>query len=262
MAKETKMPVTPTSASQAVGPAYDWSQAGVTGFENVQQSDLGIPFLTIVQKGSPQVDEAHPEYVTKKIEGCKVGDIINAVKNTVVWSRSSAAPLQFIPCAFEKQYVEWKPLNKGGGLVKMHTNANILAECVRNDTTGKDTLKNGNEIVTTAYFYGLVLVDGEYTPAIIGLSSTQLKKSKAWLNMAGALRIQGPNGAFNPPLYSHAYALTTAPESNEKGNWYGWVIRVHGLIQDKAVAQLATETATEKSQSRAALPPPSASTHF
>lgn len=256
MAKETKTSaVTSPAASQATEPAYDWSQTGVTGFENVQQSDLGIPFLVILQKGSPQIDEAHPEYTLKKIENAKVGDVINNVNNTVVWSRSNVAPLQFIPCAFEKQYVEWTPREKGGGIVKMHTNATILQECVKNEK-GQDQLKSGNIVVTTAYFSGLYLHDGEWSPAIIGLSSTQLKKSKLWLNMMSALRINGPSGPFNPPMFSHAYALTTAPESNEKGNWYGWMIRMQGMVTDKAVAQLATETAREKSSTRIALPAP------
>jgi len=254
MAKETKT-ATPAAASQAVQ-GYDWSQAGVTGFENVQQSDLGIPFLVILQKGNPQIDEAHPDYVTKKIEGAKVGDIINNVTNSVVWSRGSAAALQFIPCAFEKSFVEWTPREKGGGLVKMHINAGIIGECTRNEK-GQDQLKNGNIVVTTAYFYGLFMHDGEYTPAIIGLSSTQLKKSKLWLNMMNALKLQGPKGLFTPPMFSHAYALTSVPESNEKGNWYGWMIRMHGEVKDPMVAQLAADTAKEKSTSRAALPPPS-----
>jgi len=253
MAKETKS-VTPNTASQAVA-GYDWSQAGVTGFENVQQSDLGIPFLTILQKGNPQIDEAHPDYVTKKIEGAKVGDIINNVNNTVVWSRASATALQFIPCAFEKSFVEWTPREKGGGLVKMHANANIVSECTRN-SKGQDELKNGNIVITTAYFYGLYFNGEEYVPAIIGMSSTQRKKSTLWLNMMSALRIQGPRGPFNPPMFSHSYALTTVPESNEKGNWYGWMIRMHGEVKDAAVAQLATDTAKEKSAHRAALPAP------
>lgn len=255
MAKETKTAVSTPAASQATEAGYDWSATGVTGFENVQQSDLGIPFLTIVQKGSPQIDESDPDYQTKKIEGVKVGDIINNVKNTVVWSRSNVTPLQFIPCAFEKQYVEWTPREKGGGLVKMHSSAAVLNECTKNQKK-QDQLKNGNIIVTTAYFSGLYLHDGEWSPAIIGLSSTQLKKAKLWLNMMSALRINGPQGAFNPPMFSHAYALTTVPENNELGNWYGWMIRMQGMVQDKAVAQLATETAREKSSTRIALPAP------
>lgn len=253
MAKETKVAgVAPANTAVA---GYDWEQSGVTGFENVQQSDLGIPFLMILQKGSPQIDEAHPDYTAKKIEGAKVGDIINTVKNTVVWSRSSTAALQFIPCSFEKQFVEWKPRESGGGIVKMHANANIITECKRNEK-GQDQLKNGNIVVTTAYFYGLVLIDGEYEPALIGLSSTQLKKAKLWLNMMQALKVDGKQGRYTPPMFSHAYALTTAPETNEKGNWYGWVIRMHGPVRDAGTAQLAVETAKEKSNARAALPAP------
>jgi hypothetical protein len=253
MAKETKV-AGATPANTAVA-GYDWEQSGITGFENVSQQDLGIPFLMILQKGSPQIDEAHPDHISKKIEGAKVGDIINTVKNIVVWSRSSTTALQFIPCSFEKQFVEWKPRESGGGIVKMHSSANIITECKRNEK-GQDQLKNGNIVVTTAYFYGLVMIDGEYEPALIGLSSTQLKKAKLWLNMMQALKVDGKQGRYTPPMFSHAYALTTAPETNEKGNWYGWVIRMHGQVKDSGIAQLAVETAKEKSSARAALPAP------
>ena len=210
--------------------------------------------MTIVQKGSPQVDEAHPDHAAKRIAGVKVGDIINNVSNSVVWTRS-AGPLQFIPCSFERLYVEWTPREKGGGIVKMHQNANIVLDCSRNEK-GQDVLKNGNTIVTTAYFYGLALSDGEYSPAIIGLASAQLRKSRVWLNMMNGIKLDGPNGKYTPPMFSHAYALTTTPESNEKGNWYGWMIQLHGIVNDPATAQLAAETAREKAAGRQALPAP------
>lgn len=256
MAKETKTAAT-AAKTENVAVVYDWSaNAGApTGLENVTQQDLGIPFLVILQKGSPQVDEAHEEYETKKIEGAKAGDIINTVTNQVVWSRGSAVPLQFVPCSYEKLFVEWKDRDSGGGIVKSHKNATILNECTR-DAKGRDVLKNGNIIVTTAYFYGLALVDGEHQQCIIGLSSTQLKKAKTWLNMVTAIKLDGPNGKFTPPMYSHAYGLSTLGESNDKGNWWGWLIKLVGPISDRALIAEAIETAKSANLTRQALPAP------
>lgn len=222
---------------------YDWSKSQVTGLENVTQQDLGIPFLQILQKGSPQVDEAHPEHKTKKIDGAAVGDIVNTVSNTVVLSRKSGKVLEFIPCRYEKLFVEWTPREKGGGIVKTHQSAMILQECSRNQR-GQDELKSGNIIVTTAYFYGLALIDGDLQQVIIGLSSTQLKKAKQWLNLIMALKFTSPTGAkYTPPMFSHCYALSSIPESNDKGNWYGWNIRCAGPVKSQEHIAAAIDAA-------------------
>ena len=229
MAKETKRPgVAPAQTPTQV---HDWSQTqGPTGFDNVNQEDLGIPFLTILQKGSPQVDKDHADYATKGIDGAEVGDIINTVSNTVIASASEE--FEFVPCSYQKLFMEWTPRNKGGGLVKTHKDANILLECQRNEQ-GQDTLRNGNLIITTAYFYGIAIVDGARTPCVIGLASTQLKKAKQWLNMAMSLKMTAPNGSkYTPPMFSHTYKLSSVPEKNEKGTWRGWCIKVGATVSD------------------------------
>jgi hypothetical protein len=34
-------------------------------------------------------------------------------------------------------------------------------------------------------------------------------------------------------MYSHRYAISTVPESNAKGSWFGWQIVNDGLINQK-----------------------------
>ncbi|TAK94339.1 hypothetical protein EPO05_06490 [Patescibacteria group bacterium] len=253
MVKTTKPP---DGGTQTVAP-YDYSQAGVTGFENTTQQDFGIPFLQILQKGSPQIDEAHPEHASKKIKGAKVGDIINTLSNAVVWGKSSPTVMQFVPCSYEKLYVEWIPREKGGGMVKVHRNAQILLECTRNEKN-QNVLRSGNLVIDTAYFYGLLLQDGQDPlPCVLGMTSTQLKKARMWLNMMSALKLNNMAGQkYTPPMFSHQYAITTVPENNEKGNWYGWQIRMGGIITDRTIIDKALDTAKTSFTGRAALPAP------
>lgn len=226
MAKETKKPgETPATAVAS----YDFSQHQSAGFEQVSREDLGIPFLSIIQKGSPQVDRDHKEYATKGIPGAEVGDIINTVSNAVICK--AGQEMQFIPCSYKKLFMEWTPREKGGGLVKTHTDANILLECVKNEK-GQDVLRSGNLIVTTAYFYGVALLGDNRVPCVIGLTSTQLKKSKQWLNTATNIKLIGPKGQYTPPFYSHGYLLSTTSESNAKGNWRGWIIKLGSIVND------------------------------
>lgn len=225
----------------------DWTQYGeASGLENVSSEDLGIPFLEIVQKGSPEFDSTHAKHSEKKIEGCKPGDLFDSLAREVI-----PQPIMFVPCLYQKLYVEWKPRGSGGGIAKTHSSPEILTECRRNDKN-QDVLRNGNIIVTTAYFFGLKL-NGTHKPAIISLTSTQLKKAKLWLNIATAIKVETPKGMITPPLFSHKYALTTGPESNVKGSWFGWKIECAGMLEDPALIADAADLKAQFTRRQALL---------
>jgi hypothetical protein len=48
--------------------------------------------------------------------------------------------------------------------------------------------------------------------------------------MMQSVKLQGKNGLFTPPMYSQMYRLTTQPESNDKGKWFGWEVERIGTI--------------------------------
>lgn len=216
---------------------YAWEQeSGETGFEGTRPEDLGIPFLALLQKGSPEVDEDHPDHGTRKIEGARSGMIINTLTREIVYDKNEENPVKVIPLYHEKLFQEWKPRDQGGGFVTSHRTPIILTRCKRNDKN-KDVLSDGHEIITTSYFSVLLLVQGQTDPtnedeslrpsrALIAFSSTQLKKARMWLNLARSIKI----GGRTPPLYSHIYNLTTTAESNEKGSWQGWVIAIDRVL--------------------------------
>ena len=45
--------------------------------------------------------------------------------------------------------------------------------------------------------------------------------------------MQGKNGLFTPPTYSHIYKLSTVQMSNDKGTWFGWDVSKVGPVSDK-----------------------------
>lgn len=238
MAKQTKAPAAANAATppdQSKIAQFDWSNVGVTGMENVKAEDLGIPFLAILQKGSPEVDETHKDFATRNFPGAKVGMIINSL-NKEVLHEPRGEPMEFIPCNFQKAWVEWKPRNTGGGFVRSHADDSILREATRDDKN-HDILRNGNMIVTTAYFFGFALrKEDKPLLSVISLTSTQLKKSRTWLNVASSIKLSKPDGTkFVPPLFSHRYFLSTAPESNAEGTWMGWKIDIAGPVKDVAL---------------------------
>jgi hypothetical protein len=210
-------------------PQIDWSQYGTTGFEKTTTEDLGIPFLAIVQSGSPELKKSHKDYETKKIEGVEEGSIFNTVTRAHLYAPGSE-PLIVVPCAYEKTYNEWKVRGDGmggGGFIRSHSNPAIINECTRNERN-QDILPNGNQIVTTGVFFLKYYFNGTWEPAILSMVSTQLKKARQWLNMMMAIKQDG-----RPlPMFSHKYAITTAAESNANGSWFGWHIEGAGRVVD------------------------------
>ena len=52
-------------------------------------------------------------------------------------------------------------------------------------------------------------------------------------------KMQGKNGLFTPPTYSHIYKLKTVQQSNDKGTWFGWDVSKVGPITDKGIYEIA-----------------------
>ena len=61
--------------------------------------------------------------------------------------------------------------------------------------------------------------------------------------MMMGIKMQGKNGLFTPPTYSHIYKLKTVQMSNDKGTWFGWDVSKVGPITNKAVYDIAKKFA-------------------
>ena len=107
----------------------------------------------------------------------------------------------------------------------------------------KDRLANGNYLENTANHYVIYLND---TPqqALVSMKSTQLKVSRKWNSMMMGIKMQGKNGLFTPPTYSHIYKLKTVQMSNDKGTWFGWDVEKVGPVGDKNIYDMAKSFAT------------------
>jgi hypothetical protein len=75
------------------------------------------------------------------------------------------------------------------------------------------------------------------------MKSTQLKKSRKWNSMMASRQMQGKNGPFTPPRFSHIYQLKTIQEENSKGSWHGWEMSLEGPITDMALYSRAKQFA-------------------
>ena len=212
-----------------------------SGFGNLDLSrDIAIPYINILQTTSPQLNPSKAEHV----EGAKVGQFYNTVSQEVSDS------LKVIPVLYQLRYVEWKPRESGGGFVEAHdADSGILSKTKRDQLTSKDVLENGNYIATTAYHYVLVQgADGNWSQAVISMTSTQLKKSRRWNSLMLTQKVQGPSGSFTPPTYAMIYNLTTVSESNDRGSWFGYQLEKAGQVEDADIYNEAKSFSTAASR--------------
>ena len=87
--------------------------------------------------------------------------------------------------------------------------------------------------------------DGAYSPALISMSGSALKKAKKWNSMMNRLQIPHPNGkgTVNPAMFWTAYTLTTVPEQNDMGSWFNWEVTMKydaksgGIIQNLSTGE-------------------------
>jgi hypothetical protein len=70
--------------------------------------------------------------------------------------------------------------------------------------------------------------DGMFSPAIVSMSSSGLKKSRKWNSMINRLQIPHPTGkgTINPAMFWTAYTLKTVPEQNDFGSWFNWEVEI------------------------------------
>ena len=121
-----------------------------------------------------------------------------------------------------------------GAPVGVHAVNSDVVGSAKRDNTNKDRLPNGNYLENTASHFVLMLGENPCT-ALITMKATQLKTSRKWNTMMMGIKLQGKNGLFTPPTYSHVYKLTTVQQSNDKGTWFGWDVSKVGPIKERAM---------------------------
>lgn len=209
--------------------ALDFSADAGMGMEGADKDSFAIPFLAVLQGLSPQIET---------VDGAKPGLLINTVTNELMTEAT------VVPVAFQRRYLRWEPRNEGGGFKGMMTVAQVetlIADgkaVESTDDQGTTRLMfEGDILRDTRMHYVLVLKEeGGFTPALISMAGTQVKRSKRWMSQINGIQLRGPNDKlFTPPSFSHMYLIDTEKETNEKGSWYSFVPSTIGPVTDAEV---------------------------
>ena len=207
---------------------------------NMTQEDLALPFLKVLGQLSPECNKRD----AKHVEGAEPGMIINTVTNEIY---DGMKGIDVVPVHYKRQHIEWQDRGESQGApVKIYEAGDDLPSTTR-DKFNKDRLANGNYLENTASHFVVILGDSP-TTALLSMKATQLKVSRKWNSMMMGLKMQGKNGLFTPPTYSHIYKLKTVQMSNDKGTWFGWDVSTVGPVQDKGVYEIAKNFAASVSK--------------
>ena len=236
--QQTLPAVQATGAVQTVAAADDLMFQADAGLpSDLSQDDYAIPFLTVLQKGSPQVDETSGV----AIEGAKAGMIFENVAGRMVDGRKGVL---IVPVAYRHVFVRWGPRSGDGAGFKGEIsveNAAILRD--RNEVReldgrlyfpmpdGSVNEKKSDRLVDTRNWYVFVMDEttGAWTTALLSLASTQIKKSKMLMSMLQSVRVKGADGnMLRTAMFYNTVRVTTVAESNDKGSWYGVSFKLEG----------------------------------
>jgi hypothetical protein len=238
MAKKNELEVVKENTALV---AFDYGSDTGVGFEDITAKDLSIPFLSILQALSPQVEDNNPE-------GSKAGQLYNTVTKELI---DGSKGVGICPVHYEEAYVEWVPREKGGGFVALHdSNSDIvkqtIAEQLGKEYQSKLAMKNGNQLVQTQYVYALLLNETFDAPTgfcLISFTGSKIKTRKDWFTSIYLLS----NAKNRPPLFANRALLRTTKVKNEKGTFFNFQIEpINGswrnsLIDPSKNAELLVE---------------------
>jgi hypothetical protein len=193
------------------------------GISNAADDNL-VPLVYIIQSNSNRANKRHPDYV----EGGEAG---------AIWLRNSGLPaisgddgIIFQPCAFTKDWVEWKP-NRGGyaGRHAVRPADAVEKNIDPNDPDRMQWIRpNGNIVQETRYHIGNVYHNGQRLPYVIPMTGSGHTVSRGWMTRMKTKAMPGLKGTA--PSYACLYHLKTKDTSNAKGDWCTWEINDAGWV--------------------------------
>lgn len=205
----------------------DLGEDAGAGTEDLHQEELLTPILRILQKGSPEVDPAQPQYN----ESLRPGMWLNTATQEAYPGKTG---IEVVVCARDYFYGMWVPRDLGGGfrgmlkpedpivrkLLSQHGRFKKLPHVIDDDDRAQHV-----ELVETIQLYVLYAEQGlnalNAQRAIVAFTSSALPVAQAYLTRHISWRYQQPNGEARPAqLWSYRWNMSLVPMQNAKGSWF------------------------------------------
>lgn len=216
MAKKTKDEETAIVATGVTDLAeLDYGEDSGRGFENQDGSDSSLPFMKLLQAGSPDLE---------KLDKAKPGMWLDTATQQL-YDREEG--FLFVPGTTRHVFAEWVPREMGGGFRGHHEidSKTVTEAIVRakegNAKFGKYRTPDGNQLTETFYVYGaLCTVEFAVSPAVIAFTSTKIKHYKQWNTRLRGLTIPTSRGLVRPPMFANLTRIASFKDKNNLGEFY------------------------------------------
>ena len=197
------------------------------GLSDFQQSDFLIPYVRIIQALSKELQKNHAKF----IKDAEQGAFVNSATRKLY---SGETGFIAVPVAFGHRYMAWRP-NNGGPAYDMGDDPTKYNAATPDDK-GKRFDAEGNELSDALQFF-VILVhpeSGEWEVAVLNFTGSQAKKGRGWATTMNHRMERHPKTQqlFRPAVYFYSYKITTVPESNDQGSWYGFLIEEGPKVMD------------------------------
>jgi len=234
----TKNEVAEKKNTAVAVPSMDFAADAGAGMEGASQESFAIPFLTVLQKGSPQVDEASGA----AIDGAKAGMLFENVTSRMFSGKEGVI---IVPCSYRREFLRWGARDAGGGfkgaytpekVAEMRTKGQIVdldGRLYAPEADGSVNEKKSDRFNDTRNHYVLIVdsESGAWTEALLSLTSTQIKKSKMLMSALASVKLKnGADALYTPPTFANYVRVTTVGESNDKGTWFGVKFDLAGTV--------------------------------
>ena len=233
---------------------FDWDDDAGKGLEGFSAQEQLIPFITVLQGLSPQLNPNKPEYV----EGAQMGMLFDTATKEVLGNQ-----LKIVPVWRDHQYTEWVPRNDvtypDGRVIRGNSGGNgfrgihgtlpsspagrALSEAVtkygqsaqfrpipfKNVETGEDTVLIDQWNLGVIYGYPDLTAETA-SRAMIAFTSTKIKAYKEFGTILSKIRYPStrrPGVMLEPPLWAHVWILGVVSQSNNKGEFYNFTLRLN-----------------------------------
>ncbi len=211
----TKKALAKVAKSDIVGQAvYDDLDFGPE--DEVEAHELSIPFFSILQSNSPEVEE-------QTIEGAKPGMIFNTVTKELYENG-----IYVLPVKKDYKFVQWVPRLRGGGFVNSHDpKGELVAASIKaNDGSvfGNLTIQgeNGQDDLVETKFMNIMHYDPHTAMplgfGIISFSKTKIKPYNDWIT---SMRLITPKVKHRITIGAK---IGTVKQTNPKGTFYNFHI--------------------------------------
>lgn len=202
------------------------------GLDDLDSSDRSVPFLKVLEKNSPEIES---------VDGAKAGMIIDTSTNRLYET------IRFVPACREHAFVEWVPIDNGGGLVASYGMGEDIAKWAKTQR-GKISLRNGNDLVETFYLFGVLLPEegddeAEPKPVVISFTSTRIKTYKSIVNRSDSIMLMGAGGRkFKAPWFCHVWRIGTLKKVDGNQSWFLYTAEFDSPNKDAAGARLPADS--------------------